>query len=121
MPDIKVAAGIFAFGMCAVAGQSQSSAEVPVSTNLIQRVRIRITGDHGQAVVVACCERHLQAVVVRTVNVRHLKNLAEVRELIEEGAAHLLAAVVQCRNHLIDVANARQLGTVVPDVAHLQR
>src|SRR5579864_5229155 len=87
---------------------------------------VGITGDEGEAVIVAGIQGGLQAVVVGFVDVRHLVNKGEVGELRVVGAARLLAVAAgnlgrRVGVHLVDIANAGQLGAMIADIGNFQR
>ena len=73
--------------------QAGAVAEIPVRAHIIERMRISVARHHAQAVVVASVQRDLQSVVVRPVDVSHLKNIGQIGELRVEGLIGLLAVV----------------------------
>src|ERR1700693_491168 len=106
-------------------------------------MRPGITGYRVQSVEISRVQRHLQAVVVRPINICHLENIAQVRELrckwsvgflgsiqvdravvIERSAletkgkgATRTAVPSRSNRRLVDIANADQIPAVIADVS----
>src|SRR6516225_1523429 len=95
MADIEVAAGIFAIEIGAVAGKTESGAEVPVGAYLVERMGPGVAGHHGQPMEVARGQGGLQRVVIGTVDVAHLENLGEIGELGVERPPRLFTVAAE--------------------------
>ena len=91
MANVEVAVPVFPSHVVRVLRQAGAIAEIPIRANLIERVPIRISSDHAQAVIVARGHRDLQGVVVRSIDVPHLEDVAQVGELRREGPVRLFA------------------------------
>ena len=74
--------------------QSRSVAEIPVRAHVIESVRPGVTGNHAQAVEISGVQRHLQAVVIRPIDIPHLEDVAQIGELRREWLIGLLVSVV---------------------------
>src|SRR5579862_6995899 len=88
-------------------------------------MRIRVASHHRKAVIVARSQRRLQAVVVGTVDVSHLKHLGQVWELATQRSSGLFAMSARdlgsgVRVHLVDVANADEARSMIADIGHFQ-
>src|SRR6516165_6427718 len=110
MADVEVAAGIFGVGIDAVAGKTESGAEVPVGAYLVERVGPGVAGYHRQPMKVARRQSGLQRVVIGTVDIAHLENLSEIGELGVERPPRLLTLAAgdfgrRVRIHLVNVAD----------------
>ncbi len=75
MAHVEVAVGVFRAGIVSVLRQSRSVPEIPIRAYVIERVRIGVTGHRAQAVIVARVQRGLQSVVVRAIDISHLKDV----------------------------------------------
>src|SRR5215831_5220376 len=90
MADVEVAAGIFAIEIGAVAGKTESGAEVPVGAYLVERVGPGVAEHHREPMKITRRQRGLQRVVIGTVDIAHLEDLSEIGELGVERASRLL-------------------------------
>jgi hypothetical protein len=62
-------------------GRPRAVTEIPVGSYVVERVRVGVTGNHAQAVIVARIQGDLQTVIVRPVDISHLKNVAQEGKL----------------------------------------
>src|SRR6266481_9269680 len=90
MPDVEIAAAIFAAWMCGVLREPQAGTEIPVGTYIVETMRVRVAGYHIEAVVVPGSESYLKTVVVRAIDIGHLVDIAQIRESCIERPAVLL-------------------------------
>ena len=81
MPNVEVAARILPPDMVGVLRQAGAVSEVPIRANVVERMGIGVTRYHAQPVEISRIQRCLQTVVGGFVDVSHLENIAEVREL----------------------------------------
>src|SRR6266852_2213174 len=97
------------------------------------RVRVGVACHHGEPVIVPRSQSCLKAVVVRVIDVAHLKDLRQEGKLGVQGAPYLLTRVGYwtagslrrylrriSRVHLVDVANSHQARAVVAHIGHFQ-
>src|SRR5579864_3231493 len=84
-------------------------------------MRVGVANDRAEAVVVARTQRSLQTVVVRLVDVSHLKDVAQEGKLGVEGPGGLARAGVGAQSFLVDIPDADQIRAVVANVAKLER
>jgi hypothetical protein len=85
-------------------------------------MRVGISGDEGQPVIVPRGQCHLQAVVVRLIDIAHLVDEAEKGKLRVEGAAGLLVVRrVQRWYVLVNVMDAHQLPSVRAHICRFKR
>src|SRR6202034_1764895 len=80
MPHVKIAARVFAFRVSAVRREAQSRAEIPVRADIVERMRVGVSGNESEVVIIAAGEGGLQAVVIRFVVVAHLVDVLQERE-----------------------------------------
>ena len=80
MPDVEIAAAIFAARMCCVLRELQAGTEIPIGAYVVEGMRVRITGHHIQSVVVPGRESYLKAVVVGAIDIRHLVDVTQIRK-----------------------------------------
>src|SRR4029077_2153761 len=71
--------------------QTGTIAEIPIRADSVKGVTVGVTGHHAQAVVVARGHRGLQGVIVRSIDVSHLKDVAQVWELRRKWPVRLFA------------------------------
>ena len=122
MTDVKIAAGILALRVVAISGKAQSGAEIPIGSNVVEGMRIRVAGNESQAMIVPGRHRGLQPVVVGAINIFHLVDEAEVGEgRVKRSAGLLVPGAVIGWNVLIDVPDAHEVRAVIADVSDFQR
>src|ERR1700730_16184139 len=80
MPNVEIAARVFASKIVGILRQAGSVAKMPIRPQVIEGMGKRVTCHSTQAMVVPGRESRLQSVVVGPVDVSHLKNIAQVRE-----------------------------------------
>src|SRR5690348_17096293 len=93
MSHVEVAAGVLPLRLRSVGGQARSRSEVPIRANLMLAIRVGVTRNERKAMIIPCGQGRLQSVVVGPVNVRHLVDEAQERELGEKRTAILFAVV----------------------------
>ena len=117
MSNIEVAIGVFPSDVVRVLRQSCAVAKVPIRADIVECVGVGITGHHAQTVIISRIQSHLQSVVVGSVDVAHLKNIAQVRKLaivrtsilIAVRVGHAGGGIVRPHRRLVDISNSRQV------------
>src|SRR5580704_12188771 len=84
-------------------------------------MRICISRKERKAVIVPAGESHLQAIIVRFINIPHLVDETEEWKSGIEGATGLLVSSgIERRDVLVDIADTGELGTVVAHIGCFQ-
>ena len=78
MANIKLRSAVVAHGIQAVLRDKRLEAS---AREVVQSVAIRIAGDEGEIVEVACGESNLEGIVIGDVRTRHLIDVVEDREI----------------------------------------
>ena len=92
MPDIEVAAGVFAAKIVGILWQADTVAKVPIRAHVVQGMGIGVTGYHAQTVIIPRSESGLQTVVIGFVDISHLKDVAQERKFRIERSWRLLVS-----------------------------